>query len=283
MKARILILLLFSYVSLMASAQVITGDPSGDKLAKVARQDSLDKSILEIIYQHRIYDPVLKAGKENYDILQTGKAHSKYWSYDKWRIDSVVATKDLTTLTSNQFMEIASHYRNGSLDFLLRYKQKNEFRIYGRIFADGAEYWETVPTLEWQLTPDTTSICGYPCRKAEADFRGRHWIVWYTEEIPSDEGPWKLNGLPGMILKATSADLEHQFKAVIIRKGIRNIYLTHFSYFNTTREKFNQSMINYKWNVRQYVSGHPLTPKDVNGNEMTSDRKRLFYNPLEKE
>ncbi|RQE01044.1 GLPGLI family protein, partial [Prevotella intermedia] len=45
---------------------------------------------------------------------------------------------------------------------------------------------------------------GMECKKATTNFRGRYWEVWYTEDIPISQGPWKLCGLPGMILKANS-------------------------------------------------------------------------------
>ena len=35
-------------------------------------------------------------------------------------------------------------------------------------------------------------------------FRGVEWRVWYTDEIPSSAGPWRLRGLPGLIIKADS-------------------------------------------------------------------------------
>jgi hypothetical protein len=33
-------------------------------------------------------------------------------------------------------------------------------------------------------------------------FKGREYIVWYAPSIAYAEGPWKLGGLPGLILEA---------------------------------------------------------------------------------
>ncbi|MDO4770595.1 MAG: GLPGLI family protein [Porphyromonas sp.] len=35
---------------------------------------------------------------------------------------------------------------------------------------------------------------------------GRRWTVWYTLEVPTPAGPWKLWGLPGLIVEATEAE-----------------------------------------------------------------------------
>ena len=42
---------------------------------------------------------------------------------------------------------------------------------------------------------------GYDCNQAKRFFRGREYIVYYTDGIPSSFGPWKLNDLPGLILE----------------------------------------------------------------------------------
>ncbi|MBQ3610561.1 MAG: GLPGLI family protein, partial [Bacteroidaceae bacterium] len=55
---------------------------------------------------------------------------------------------------------------------------------------------------EWQLHSDTMTILSYPCQKATCRFRGRDYTAWYTMEVPVSDGPWKLYGLPGLILKA---------------------------------------------------------------------------------
>lgn len=38
-------------------------------------------------------------------------------------------------------------------------------------------------------------------QKATARYGGRNWIAWFTEEIPISEGPYKFNGLPGLIFE----------------------------------------------------------------------------------
>ena len=72
------------------------------------------------------------------------------------------------------------------------------------IFPHEYEGYEPTPDLAWTLTYDTLTVSGYLCQQATATFRGMEWHVWYTEEIPSSAGPWRLRGLPGLIVKAES-------------------------------------------------------------------------------
>jgi len=70
------------------------------------------------------------------------------------------------------------------------------------IFPHDYEGYEPTPDIVWTLSDDTLTVSGYLCQQATATFRGVEWRVWYTDEIPSSAGPWRLRGLPGLIVKA---------------------------------------------------------------------------------
>lgn len=72
------------------------------------------------------------------------------------------------------------------------------------IFPHEYDSTEETPEIEWTLIGDTMTVSGYLCHQARATFRGVEWQVCYTEEIPSSAGPWRLNGLPGLIVSAES-------------------------------------------------------------------------------
>jgi GLPGLI family protein len=60
---------------------------------------------------------------------------------------------------------------------------------------------------EWKISFDSTQIIGdYPCYLAKGKVRGRNYTVWFTSKIPVKCGPWKLWGLPGLIIEAESDD-----------------------------------------------------------------------------
>lgn len=61
---------------------------------------------------------------------------------------------------------------------------------------------ESTPVFNWKLHPETKKIGKFSCHKATAYFRGRNYTAWYTLQIAVPYGPWKFNGLPGLILEA---------------------------------------------------------------------------------
>ncbi len=78
---------------------------------------------------------------------------------------------------------------------------------------------EKLPPQDWEILNDTCRVLGYDCQKATTYFRGRQYTVCFTSSIPTNEGPWKLYGLPGLILKAETADGLFSFTAIGLQKA----------------------------------------------------------------
>jgi GLPGLI family protein len=79
----------------------------------------------------------------------------------------------------------------------------------GEIFI----FKETLPQIAWTMGTEQKVIGNYQCMAASGTFGGRIYDVWFTPEIPVSLGPYKLGGLPGMILEAASRDgkVSYQF------------------------------------------------------------------------
>ncbi|KFF24764.1 GLPGLI family protein [Chryseobacterium vrystaatense] len=73
--------------------------------------------------------------------------------------------------------------------------------------------------INWQLLPETKKIGDLKCQKALADYGGRHWTAWFTEDVQVSEGPYVFNGLPGMIVEINDSTEDYLFKLVKIKKS----------------------------------------------------------------
>ena len=73
---------------------------------------------------------------------------------------------------------------------------------------------EPLAKVDWTLDDDTLAIGGLLCHRGTGKLYGKQWTVWYTEEMPSSAGPWKLRGLPGLIVKAEDSEGIHCFTLV---------------------------------------------------------------------
>lgn len=72
---------------------------------------------------------------------------------------------------------------------------------------------DKIGIIKWSLENETRKIGNFVCHKATTTFRGRDFIAWYTYDIPFSVGPWKFNGLPGLILDVYDTDFKYQFTA----------------------------------------------------------------------
>ncbi|WP_271782462.1 GLPGLI family protein [Aquimarina algiphila] len=72
---------------------------------------------------------------------------------------------------------------------------------------------DALEPIPWKLQQEHKKIANYNCQKATAKYRGREYTVWFTTEIPVSHGPWKLRGLPGLILEVTEETGKYGFVA----------------------------------------------------------------------
>lgn len=161
--------------------------------------------------------------------------------------------------------------------------------VCGDFFQDAAKrYAQPLPQITWRLSEEEQTVCGYTCRKAEARFGGRNWTVWYAPEIPLATGPWKLNGLPGLILRATD-NRDFTFDCVGIDQ--RPAPVMRYEYENVQDLKTLHNYLRYERSCYEhpfqtFANGEPalIVTKDALGKTVYLDESwSIPYNPIETE
>lgn len=106
---------------------------------------------------------------------------------------------------------------DGNFDyyFYLNDKQNNKFS-YTDELSKKLYLIEDNFKLDWNISDETKIISGYKAYKAETFFRGRKWIAWFCPDLPYAYGPWKLHGLPGLILEAYDETFRYNYVAIKI-------------------------------------------------------------------
>lgn len=77
---------------------------------------------------------------------------------------------------------------------------------------------DSLENFNWQILGETKEILGYACQLATMDYRGRSYEAWFATELPIG-GPWKYDGLPGMILSIQSEQKFISFEAISIKSS----------------------------------------------------------------
>lgn len=93
-------------------------------------------------------------------------------------------------------------------------------------------YTEPTGMQKWTVGTETQLILGHKCQKATCNWRGRNFVAWFASDIPVRLGPWKFNGLPGLILKVYDTEKLYVYEAVSLRSGNFPIKKRDYSEFS---------------------------------------------------
>ncbi|TXF91471.1 GLPGLI family protein [Neolewinella aurantiaca] len=88
--------------------------------------------------------------------------------------------------------------------------RKSNIQVYKSIYlAQKKTPWifeDTIPRINWSITNNEKVISGHSVLHATGAYGDRIYDAWYSPEIPVPFGPYRLGGLPGLILEAKSRD-----------------------------------------------------------------------------
>jgi GLPGLI family protein len=159
-------------------------------------------------------------------ILLANKEQSKFYNTKTEFKDSLQSTPQGRAVEKQLFTAAAKRYvetkDRSAMDgvvyytflYIFRSIPDNQMTVYDKAGSlEYGYYTEPLGEIQWEICDSTKSELGYDCVMAKAKYHGRDWTAWFTLDIPLQEGPWKLTGLPGLILEASESTGQHSFVA----------------------------------------------------------------------
>ena len=253
----------------------------------VPETETIAQGNMEFVYDYRCCVDTTASLDDDYEsdnmLLQIGPdGLSKFSSYKNIAIDSLIMRSSQEQITR---AAIDGKLSNG--EFMTIYKNYPAGRLTHteKICQDWFSYDEDMPRMDWTLTDSISTVLGYKCRSAQCKFRGRVWSVFYAEEIPLPDGPWKLHGLPGLILKAWDENRHYTFECIGINsKANRPITIYQVPFNRTDRKKYYDTKHRYEVNPYAYfeaTTGGSITVTDQAGNPLVHKPVELSFDYLE--
>ncbi len=160
-------------------------------------------------------------------ILQIGKGASYYYDPQTFYVDSLENDPTGKAIRDQAMDDALREFMNTGADAFAimrekglmpesRYKNQKDFQgrtimVWNSNGADQYQYETDMNDLKWEICDSTATVLDYECNLATADYHGRKWKAWFAPEIPVQDGPWQLCGLPGLIMKADTEDGEYGF------------------------------------------------------------------------
>lgn len=197
--------------------------------------EKLDTSVYAVTYNSSIMvDTLLRDNFYSTHVLLVGHNVNKYLQKDKLTYD-LSRTKGSANLRVCENQHPALFYET-----VYQHLDSGLTTTTERLCQDDFMVTEDTPIQEWSLIDEKKIIGDYMCSLAECHFRGRHYYAWYTEDIPMPYGPWKLGGLPGLIVSAY--DIDHQYEFTMTEFGTESIpiFRINYDYIETDRKHLNK-------------------------------------------
>ena len=255
-------------------------------LDKADYRDTVDFSFMRVQYENRVMKDSLKRDKftkSTYGLHIAKSGKSLFSKIDKFLMDSAYASREVDGKIMLKERKAAWESMPGkdtsTSEVWKNRPDKHQITYLDRTFIDSWIYTQEFPDFQWEIVPDSTqTILEHPCMMAVGNYAGRTWKVWFTMEIPVSDGPWKLCGLPGLILKAEDKRGEFFYTAIRIQQ-ITAPMSTHYKEpFKTTRERFLKAFEDYEVNgINQLIASGIVST--LNRPQSASNIRP--YNPME--
>lgn len=213
-------------------------------------QKKLDEAYLKCQYDYQYEDDTLTHHlKKDRLVLLIGKKVSKCYSYYSMQVDTIFASPNSYEIMHQQINAAFASHTDPPHKKMKAYVYKNypEGKMTvtdGGVMLSYYIYEEELNGQEWNMEDSTKMVLGHECQKAICSYHGRMWTAWFATDVPVSDGPWKLCGLPGLIMEAYDIKHQHVFKMV----GIENVsqepivfsknYMGNHRFEKTTYERF---------------------------------------------
>ena len=224
--------------------------------------------------------------------LDTSKDGSKYYSYTVFNSDSIMKADLERQLKATGSINITAPQKVPVVRYSVT-KTYPDYKVnlHRRLGMDSYNISEN-RKINWKISSEKEKIGEWNAQKAEADFAGRHWIAWFSTEIPIQDGPYKFYGLPGLIVKIEDKTGSHKMEL----RGIRNISTDlDINVFDAkevavNQKQFQKVLKEYENDptkgIRQVQMGGAtivMTGKDNNSVQMAKDQEERLKARIKKD
>lgn len=161
---------------------------------------------------------------------------------------------------------------NRLTSFLIKQNNSNVYQNYE--YIGDVNFYKINEKAEqnWKISDSIKTFEGHRVQKAVTAFGGRSWAAWFSKDIPVSYGPYKFNGLPGLIMELYDSKKNYYFKIIKsekIQDSYKRISLEGFisRAIPVTQKELNKLRLDLYSNPFKYV---------LNGNLTIPEGKKLL-------
>jgi GLPGLI family protein len=229
-------------------------------------------------------------------LLQFTNTTSLYKSHAKYYDDSVFEDNMSKVRAGLSVSELGEPVRlkKSTIEQLLYQFNTDKFYFVHPWIGETLVIENPIDKVIWKLEDSSKKIGSLQCYKASGALKGRIYEVWYCPDYPVKAGPWKLNGLPGLIVEATDRTKTVSFELQLVYSNNRPSIELPAAHKKITQAKFKSLLEDLRQNPYGYLSaamngssvpiaGANSTVSLNNTTSSTSKTRNIINNPLELE
>lgn len=165
----------------------------------------------------------------------------------------------------------SSSDRAGNGYYVITDYSSKEYVYQDRVSSCTYRYTDSLASFNWRILQEYKVVASYNCQKAIGEYMGRKYIAWFTNEIPYRCGPWKFQGLSGLIMEVSDSRNQYSFHFLGIYPKKEMMQLFPKKHFNTTKEKFLKELNAYlKDPIAYNMSDNSPVKVDLGSNEVNA-------------
>lgn len=203
--------------------------------------------------------------------LFIGNQVSIYAANKQFMIDSIIEGVENGSINAgNVLANIKRMPKPVTREKIVKYLNKNVINYFNQLSSSTYLYTEKLNIIKWNIQRDTKVINNYKCQKAIGNYAGRDYEAWFTNEIPIPDGPYKFNGLPGLIIKIYDKKEHYVFELKHFQRvdNIQKSIAPTSKPINTSKKEF--------WDFKKDFFSNPIPYLESEGAVFDQKNKEII-------
>lgn len=151
-------------------------------------------------YVYNIDSNNIKHIKEEVFVLHIKEKSSLFTSVKNYKSDSMVAIIKQDYLKFGGGVSFKGVPKTDFTYYIIKKRDSLTHNVFYDKIGRNNFFYDEPWVNNWKIENEVRTINGFNCQKATIKKFGRNFIAWFANEIAISEGPYKFNGLPGLIV-----------------------------------------------------------------------------------
>ena len=219
-------------------------------------------------------------------LLLIGEKSSKFLSLSSFLRDSISNNIDKGNINSLNLMTLfQSVPKTKFKSKIFKNYPNGKITTTEQVLRNYYKYEDSLTLFNWKIEKEIKIISGYKCQKATTSYAGRGYIAWFAYEVPISDGPFKFNGLPGLIIQINDLDNHYEYKLVSLEKTKikSSIEINNENYILTSRKELEVVKKEFYANIFKKIEETGININFDNPNQKRSiiNKYKKRNNPIE--